>query len=506
MKKVSQRAEIYIRDELFKRERFIVLALDGRQKILSVSRSTPDWNLPGMIRGSVLPDSLGSLLSASGGSADPVVFPYVELKGSFVDIHVLGNEASADLVIHDVTEKHDKEQTLQQRVYENSLLSEQRAALNSELAELNQELVLRRQQAEKASTAKSRFIASMSHEFRSPIASIMGYADLLQAELPGSENPQALQRASWHLLTLVENLLEQAREGDSSVKLNPTRFSLDRMLDDIDALFRTQAAAKGLDFETKSAKKNIEVRCDELCLRQILINLVSNALRYTQQGQVSVHFKHSDDNLLVHVLDSGRGIAAEDIESIFEPFTRVGEGNTSGSGLGLTITRQLIDRMGGKLTVKSKPGVGSEFHICVPCPKVQDKHTEQPRLSGTLLWVDDDQDILSLYQLILESWGLRVLTASSVTQAKEMINDHDFPVVVVDMHLTDGDGIELFGYLRTVQPGIAGIIISGSSDTDLALEPSNSGIRVFLQKPLDADVLYSEIATAFAGGLSDHSL
>ena len=504
MKRVSQIAAHYIRDELLKRERFIVIALDAKQEILSVNRSTPDWKLPGLIRGSVLPDTLSSLLGAAAESDDPVVFPYVEFEGYFLDIHVLGNETSADLVLHDVTEAHEKEQTLQQRAHENSLLSEQRAALNSELAELNQELFLRRRQAEKASNAKSRFIASMSHEFRSPIAAIMGYADLLQAELPGSENPQALQRASWHLLTLVENLLEQAREGDENVKLNPTHFSLDRLVDDIDALFRTQAAAKGLDFETKSSPAKIEVECDELRLRQILINLVSNALRYTQKGQISVHFKHREDKLYIRVRDSGQGIAAEDIERIFEPFTRVGEGNTSGAGLGLTITRQLINRMGGKLKVESKPGIGSEFRVGIPCPIVQDESKELPQLSGTLLWVDDDLDILSLYKVMLESWGLRVLTASSVSQAKDMMNRHDFPVVVTDMHLMDGDGLELFSYLQTVQPGITGIIISGSGLVDLPLEAAGGGIRAFLQKPLDADVLYTEVAAAFAGGSPDH--
>lgn len=506
MKRVSQRAAHYIRDELLKRERFIVIALDAKQKILSINRSTPDWKLPGLIRGSVLPDTLNSLRAAAGESDDPVVFPYVEFEGYFVDIHVLGNEASADLVLHDVTEAHEKEQTLQQRAHENSLLSEQRAALNSELAELNQELFLRRRQAEKASTAKSRFIASMSHEFRSPIASIMGYADLLRAELPNSKNPQALQRASWHLLTLVENLLEQAREGDVNVKLNPSRFSLDRLVDDIDALFRTQAAAKDIDFETKSSPEGIEVECDELRLRQILINLVSNALRYTQKGQISVHFKHREDKLYIRVRDSGRGIAAEDIEKIFEPFTRVGEGNTSGAGLGLTITRQLINRMGGKLTVESKPGVGSEFRVGIPCPAIQDENREPAQLTGTLLWVDDDLDILSLYKLMLESWGLRVLTASSVSQAKDMIKHHSFPVVITDMHLTDGNGLELFSYLRTVQPGITGIIISGSGVIDLPLEAAGSGIRAFLQKPLDADVLFKEIAAALTGGSPGHSV
>jgi len=503
MKRISRRAAHYIRDELLKNERFIVIALDAKQKIKSVNQSTPGWKLPGLIRGSMLPDSLGSLLEASVDAKEPTVFPYVELNGFFVDIHVLSDKGSADLVIHDVTETHVIEQTLQQRAHENSLLSEQRAALNAELENLNEELLLRRRQAEKASAAKSQFIASMSHEFRSPITTIMGYADLLQAELPGSDNPQALQRASWHLLTLVENLLEQAREGDEHVKLNPTRFSLDRLVADIDALFRTQADAKGLDFDVNSSPEGIDVECDELRLRQILINLVSNALRYTQKGQVSVQFRHRDDKLNIRVRDTGQGIAPGDLERVFEPFTRIGGENAPGAGLGLTITRQLLKRMDGQLKIDSKPGEGSEFRVRVPCPRIRDDYKEMPVLSGTLLWVDDDLDILSLYRVVLETWGLRVLTASSVAQANYKMKHHDCPLVITDLHLADGDGLELFHALRTEYPAIEGIIISGSGIVDLSAEIEGSGIRAFLQKPIDAGMLYTEVAAVFKGGSPD---
>jgi len=504
MRRISRRAAHYIRDELLKRERFIVVALDSRQKIQSVNRSTPDWKLPGLIRGSILPDSLSSLVDTASGTAEPMVFSYVELNGFFVDIHVLGDADSADLVIHDVTQAHEAEQTLQQRAHEISLLSEQRAALNAELADLNQELFQRRRQAEQASAAKSRFIASMSHEFRSPISSIMGYADLLKAELPGSENPRALQRASWHLLTLVENLLEQAREGDENVKLNPGRFSLDRLVDDIEVLFRTQSEAKGLDFEVKSAPGGIDIECDELRLRQILINLVSNAIRYTQKGRVSVQFRLRDNKLQVRVRDTGRGIAPGDLEDIFKPFTRVGQGNAPGTGLGLTITRQLVQRMGGQLSVQSEPGSGSEFRFVIPCSMVKNDHVSMPPLSGSVLWVDDDPDILALYQVVLENWGLTVSVANSITQAKELIARQDFPLIVTDVHLTDGNGLELFRSLRTEKPDISGIIISGSGVTDMETEAAGNGIRAFLQKPIDAELLYNEIAAVFEGGSPDH--
>jgi signal transduction histidine kinase/ActR/RegA family two-component response regulator len=506
MRRIRQRAAHYLRDELFKHERITVLALNAQRKIVSINRSTSDWRLTGLYRGSDLPESLNSLLDSAHTVDGPAVFRYVEFDGYIVDIHVLGDEKSAEIVLHDVTEAHAKEQTLQQRAHENSLLSDQQVALNAELADLNQELLLRRRQAEKASEAKSRFIASMSHEFRSPIASIMGYADLLEAELPESDNPQALQRASWHLLTLVENLLEQAREGEKNVPLNPTRFSLDRLVNDIKALFQMQADAKSLGFSVEFSPVGIEIELDELRLRQILINLVSNALRYTTQGQVDIRLLHRDETLFIRVRDTGRGIAAEDMEKIFEPFTHVGDGGASGTGLGLTITRQLVKRMGGKLEIDSKPGVGSEFRVNIPCLQVSGGHTTVPVMTGKVLWVDDDQDILGLYRVLLEDWGLQVYTASSVDQAKEMMKRHSCPVVVTDMHLTDGDGLELMRHFWAKQPEVEGIIISGSGIVELAPETMTSGIRAFLQKPIDHNVLGTELAAAFAKVTPDHAV
>lgn len=499
MRRISKRASQYLRDELLNRQRFIVLEINTQQEILSVNRSTPEWQLQGLNRGAILPESLGSLVESAFGTAEPVVFRYLEFDKFIVDVHVLADDTSADVVLHNVSDAHATEQALQQKAHENSLLSDKLTALNSQLSELNEELVLRRRQAEQASNAKSRFIASMSHEFRSPIASIMGYADRLQAELPESDNPPALQRASWHLLTLVENLLEQAREGDESVQLNPTRFSLDRLVDDINALFKMQADAKELDFEITLSPAGIDVELDELRLRQIMINLVSNALRYTQQGQVNVLVEHRDKVLLIAVSDTGQGIAEEDMERIFEPFTHVGGGGTSGTGLGLTITRQLIKRMGGSIELQSKPGTGSQFHVSIPCVQVSSGQDEMPLLSGNVLWVDDDLDILGLYRVLLAEWGLQVHTASSMSRAKEIMRQHPCPVVVTDMHLTDGDGVELMQYFLTQNPDIQGIIISGSGLTGLDSGAMANRIRAFLQKPIDPDVLWRELASAFEG-------
>jgi CheY-like chemotaxis protein len=330
----------------------------------------------------------------------------------------------------------------------------------------------------------------------------MGYADRLHTEFPDSEHPAALQRASWHLLTLVENLLEQAREGDENVQLNPTCFSLDSLVTDIRALFEVQAETKGLEFDVMLSPGGVDIELDELRLRQILINLVSNALRYTLQGRVSVHLHYAEETLSIEVKDSGQGIAEEDLEAIFEPFTHVGSGNTTGTGLGLTITRQLVKRMHGKLVVTSKPGVGSQFSVSIPCKQAGGAQDQMPQLSGSVLWVDDDQDILSLYQVLLTEWGLQVHTAGSLAQAKEMMQRHACPVVVTDMHLTDGDGLQLLRYFQDKDLQIQAIVISGSGVSGVEHGTRASGIRAFLQKPIDPERLYRELAAACEGVVS----
>jgi two-component system response regulator PilR (NtrC family) len=162
--------------------------------------------------------------------------------------------------------------------------------------------------------------------------------------------------------------------------------------------------------------------------------------------------------------------------------------------------------MEGELEVDSTPGVGSEFRVSIPCPRVCDTGDEIASLSGEVLWVDDDQYILSLYQVLLEDWGLKVHTASSVAQAKEIMKHHDCPVVVADLHLGDGDGLELLTDLWAQRPEIEGIIITGSDVAEKAAEAIEKGVRAFLQKPIDLEVLRNEIAAAYAGASPDEAV
>lgn len=504
MSKISERTENYLHEEIIGLERILVLTLDSQHKILNVHSSKPDWQIPDLQNGKILPEALVAVLDAAGRSDEVVVFPYVGLGQQVFNVHVVCEGPHTEVILHDVTEAHDQERVLQQHGHEISLLSDQQAILNTELAQLNKELSLSKKKAEKASEAKSQFIATMSHEFRSPITSIMGYTKLLRSELPDSANPQAVQRASWYLLMLVENLLEQSRDGDESHELNPTQVSLTRLMRDIGELFQTQADAKGVGLSVDLNSDEVEVEIDELRLRQILINLLSNALRYTTAGQVSLTAGHREGLLSISVCDSGIGIASDDLERIFEPFTHVGENAALGAGLGLTITRQLIERMNGQLEVESTVGVGSEFRLMIPCQGIEKVSHDNAVLSGDVLWVDDDQDILSLYQVYLEDWGLTVHTASTVAQAKEAMQRCFCPVVISDLYLTDGNGFELMQNLFEKWPAIEGIIISGAGNAGLALESKENGIRAFLNKPVDLEALRDQISTSFSRASTNH--
>jgi signal transduction histidine kinase/ActR/RegA family two-component response regulator len=485
----------------------MLITVSPNQQIVSLVCSHDDWEVNGLQSGAMLPDTLQSLCSVASETTEPMVFHYVAFDGIWVDVHVLVSKDGFDLILQDVTQAHQNEQILQQKALEISLLSQKQAEMNAELEQLNEELVQRRREAELASQAKSRFIASMSHEFRSPITAVMGYADLLQKEFPDSGKPPAIQRASWHLLTLVENLLEQARLDEPAGTLNPGRFLLQDVIRDIEELFRLRADSKGLNLEFRVPDKELHVELDELRLRQVLINLLGNALGYTQAGSVTVECEHADNWLEISVHDTGVGIADADLEQIFKPFMRVGRQASAGAGLGLTITQQLVKRMGGALSVTSTQGQGSEFQFKIPCPEVSLNDLAETNVTERsdirILLVDDDHDVLSLYSLLMSEWGWDYRTATGVEQAEQVFAQHPCQIVLTDLHLVDGNGLELLEVLHQREPQLVSILTSGSGE-QVVQGSSQPGIYAeFLQKPVSADDLHRTIRNV-TEKLKDH--
>ena len=227
-----------------------------------------------------------------------------------------------------------------------------------------------------ASEAKSRFLANMSHELRTPLNAIIGFAEILEEDLPGSAPASAgdalrIRKAAQHLLGLINDVLDHARIEAGKVELRPQRVALGALLDEVMATTAPLASAHGnaLHLDCAAGEHALELLTDPLRMRQCLLNLLSNACKFTAAGAVTLQVRRRGEDLSLAVIDTGPGIGAEDLGRLFQPFVQTDSSHTrahNGAGLGLVITRQLARMMGGDVTAESQPGVGSTFTFRTP--------------------------------------------------------------------------------------------------------------------------------------------
>jgi signal transduction histidine kinase len=215
----------------------------------------------------------------------------------------------------------------------------------------------------------------MSHELRTPLAAINGYGELLADGITGPEKDEQkrqLQRIRWsanHLLSIIDEILTLARMEAGKETVEIREVDVKELLDSVASMAAPLASAKGLEFEMKDGDHEIMVNTDAVKLRQVLLNLISNAVKYTDKGHVSVATQSRDGVVEFLVSDTGVGVSDEHIEKIFEPFWQVEQTTTrraGGTGLGLAVTRQFVEMLGGKIEVDSKPGEGSTFKVSIP--------------------------------------------------------------------------------------------------------------------------------------------
>lgn len=271
-----------------------------------------------------------------------------------------------------------QQQQLRDQTADLEMSSEELRTLNKELLKRTQELEEARAAAEEANRAKSTFLAVMSHELRTPLNAISGYIELLDIGIYGPMTDKQrdaldrINRSQRHLLRLINEVLNLARIESGRVDYNISDIPLDDLMRDVQPMVEPQLAGKGLAFEVKVAPK-VLVRADRDKVQQILLNLLSNAVKFTpRDGRVTLTAGRSDDapdTVFMTVADTGIGIPAEKLASVFEPFVQVDvsqKGRKEGSGLGLAISRDLARGMGGDLTARSEEGRGSTFTLTLP--------------------------------------------------------------------------------------------------------------------------------------------
>jgi signal transduction histidine kinase/FixJ family two-component response regulator len=356
--------------------------------------------------------------------------------------------------------------------------------------------------AEQANQAKSRYISAISHELRTPLNSILGYAQLLgeDAAVPTHRKHaiHVIKRGGEHLLSLIEGTLDIARIESGKLTLNVTPMRFADFVHELASLFELQAAAKGLAFrfEVEGALPEV-VRADEKRVRQVLINLLGNAIKFTAAGHVVFRVRHQREMAIVEVHDTGPGLSQPELAQIFEPFARGNSASHSapGAGLGLTIAKMLTDLMGGELSATSTPGAGAVFRVRLFVPEV---HTvlpppAAPRLRRgyegarrRILVVDNEEADRELLVAVLEPLGFELRTAASGHDALDLLVAGVRPdAILMDLAMPGIDGWETIRRIRRMQHLQGKIAVVSANAFDKGLE-NDAGIRPedFILKPV----------------------
>ncbi len=391
---------------------------------------------------------------------------------------------------------------------------------------LEEELLIAKEKADQATRAKSEFLANMSHEIRTPMNAILGFADLLSISATDPQTQDyldSLKISGKNLLNLINDILDLSKVEAGMLTISNEYFNIRHLLDEIRQVFSLKIAEKGLELRVQVDKKLPRNICiDESRLRQVLINLVSNAVKYTDRGFVEIRIAVENSgsgksrqgeypvDLKIEVSDSGIGITENFQRVIFDSFTQE-EGHDrrrhSGTGLGLAITHKLVKLMNGSVSVQSKPGEGSTFTVFFAGLSasnrqyVRGKSTAAPsweniRFEASLVLIADDvPDNLKFLGKILEHVGLRVVSATNGQEALLALQKEIPDLVITDLRMPVMDGIELVGQIRRNEmwSKIPVVVASASVLQDTLAELKGEHFDGFLLKPLQIPTIINEL-------------
>ncbi|MGR9035580.1 MAG: hybrid sensor histidine kinase/response regulator, partial [Gammaproteobacteria bacterium] len=365
-------------------------------------------------------------------------------------------------------------------------------------------------QADTANTAKSRFLSNMSHEIRSPLNSIIGYAHILENDPSIPEHRlqavKTLKRSSEHLSALIEDILDIARIEARKFDLKYMPINFPVFIDHLVHIFKAQAEDKGLTFYCRiNSSLPRRIRGDERRVGQILINLLGNAVKFTSSGEIIFRIAYSSGVANFQVIDTGIGIEEEQLHSIFQPFTRLSAAtgnNASGSGLGLTISKILAEIMGGELTVKSTPGLGTTFTVRLLLPSLSDEEEEitlDKNITGyqgprrRIMLVDDQTEHRQLLLSLLDPIGFYLSEAGSGEECLAKVGDSDPDLILLDLSMTGMGGAETAAQLRLKGYFNPIIVLSANAYPSDRLSAMNAGCEDFLAKPVQIQELFYKL-------------
>jgi PAS domain S-box-containing protein len=410
--------------------------------------------------------------------------------------------------IQDITGQKQKEDEL--RHY--------RDHLEDEVRQRTEELRLARDAANAANTAKSAFLANMSHELRTPLNAILGFSHILQQDSSLNENQHEtlhiINNSGEHLLKLINDVLEIAKIEAGKLQLEISSFDLHSLVREVTDMMRLRAQQKGLQLDLdQSSQFPRYIKGDEARLRQILVNLVSNAVKFTHEGGVVIRLRVKENtqlHLLLEVEDSGPGISEANQQRLFQPFVQLSDGDMqAGTGLGLSIVKQFVHLMGGTITIESTLGKGSLFHVELPLHAADEEaltllgdehHSNVVGLAPgqaprRILIAEDQRDNQLLLIKLMTDIGLEVKVAQNGEECIGLFEDWRPDLILMDRRMPLMDGVEATKRIRQLPDGdkVKIVAVTASAFKEQKDELLAAGMDDFVRKPYKVDEIYQSL-------------
>ncbi|MDR0354271.1 MAG: response regulator [Deltaproteobacteria bacterium] len=355
--------------------------------------------------------------------------------------------------------------------------------------------------------AKTQFLSMMSHEIRTPMNAIIGISEILTNDPNLPRSPKAyvedIKTAGTALLSIINDILDLSKLELGKMKLSPVDFNLNKLLDNVITMAKFLAGEKNVNVSLESSLDSVVyLNGDDVRIRQILLNMLGNAIKFTQKGSVILKVDVTDDTVLMEIVDTGIGIKKEDLPFLFEAFKQMDTDKNrhiKGTGLGLSVSKHLVELMGGSIEVDSVYGQGSTFRIILPKvegtkPTSKTKKAKAANYGGSVnvLVVDDNELNLTVAAGLLRIHGIKADRASSGREALEMVAANKYQLIFMDQMMPEMDGLETTALIRAMGGIMAELPIialtanamAGAKETLLS-----SGMNDFLSKPIQRDEL-----------------
>ncbi len=488
-----------ILSSLLRDEHQVLIAKSGEQALTLAADKQPDLILLDIVMPNMTGFEVIEVLKSKPSTSDiPVIF--------ITGLHSSKDETTGfELGAVDYIHKPFNPAVVKARVASQLQIIEQRR----ELKNLSQEL-------QRASEAKGMFLANMSHEIRTPLTTIIGYSEsLLANELPDLEQPAALgtiNNSSKHLLALLNDILDFSKIEAGELTLELLDTDLSQLLEQVHVMCQELAKKKGLniDWHLQNAIPS-HLETDPTRLKQILINLISNAVKFTERGNISIRLKLSGEQLTIAVSDQGIGIAQDKLAKLFTSFNQV-DNSTSrqygGTGLGLSISQNLANRLGGNISVESEVGRGSTFTITLPvitteesrpieqllfCSSYFASQANKEKFDARVLLAEDHPENQKLFAMILSSLGLQVDTVNNGEEAVTACLSNNYDLLLMDIQMPIMSGVEAQQLIRTCGVSTPIIALTANVMKQEVEAYLNAGFNDHLAKPLDREELWEKL-------------